>query len=120
MATKPKNCSLDEGHETEKGLHGAAVISKRRMGQFEALRGLGVHDMPPKKIKLVREGARLCQAFFAAVLNTSVSNVLEWTAGAKKPSGPSLKLLNLIKRKDLEAVRQVGSPGCTEGLAKFA
>jgi putative transcriptional regulator len=30
--------------------------------------------------------------------------VQKWEIGEKKPSGPSLKLLNLIDRKGLEAV----------------
>jgi putative transcriptional regulator len=38
------------------------------------------------------------------VLNTSVSTVQKWESGDKKPSGPSLKLLNLIERKGLETV----------------
>jgi len=60
--------------------------------------------MPPLKIKSMREGARLSQAVFAAVLNTSVSTVQKWEVGDKKSSGPSLKLLNLIERKGLEVV----------------
>jgi putative transcriptional regulator len=44
------------------------------------------------------------QAVFAAVLNTSLSTVQKWEVGDKKPSGPSLKLLNLIERKGLEAI----------------
>lgn len=41
---------------------------------------------------------------FAAVLNTSLSTVQKWEVGDKKPSGPSLKMLNLIERKGLQAV----------------
>ena len=63
-----------------------------------------VHEMLPRKIKSLRENAHVSQAVFAAVLNTSVSTVQEWEAGDKKPSGPSLKLLNLIERKGLESV----------------
>lgn len=33
-----------------------------------------------------------------------ISKVQKWEAGEKKPSGPSLKLLNLIERRGLEAV----------------
>jgi putative transcriptional regulator len=63
-----------------------------------------VHEMPPQTIKTLRENAHVSQAVFAAVLNTSVSTVQKWETGDKKPSGPSLKLLNLIERKGLEAV----------------
>ncbi|SFM13377.1 Helix-turn-helix [Nitrosomonas communis] len=58
----------------------------------------------PQKIKSLREKAHLSQAVFAAVLNTSLSTVQKWEIGDKKPSSPSLKLLNLIERKGLEAV----------------
>lgn len=102
--TKPKSRILDEVHETARGLHSAGLISKRRMGEFDALCHLDVHEMPPQQIKSLRERAHLSQAVFAAVLNTSLSTVQKWEVGDKKPSGPSLKLLNLIERKGLEAV----------------
>ena len=104
MATnRRKSRILDEMHETARGLHGAGLISKRRMGEFDALCHLDVHEMPPRKIKSLRKKAQLSQAVFAAVLNTSVSTVQKWEVGDKKPSGPSLKLLNLIERQRLEA-----------------
>jgi len=46
----------------------------------------------------------MSQAVFAAVLNTSVSTVQKWEIGEKRPSGPSLKLLNVIERKGVEAL----------------
>lgn len=105
MATeKRKSRILSEMHDTARGLHDAGLISKRRMGEFDALCHLDVHDMPPKKIKSLREKAHVSQAVLAAILNTSVSTVQKWEVGDKKPSGPSLKLLNLIERKGLEAV----------------
>jgi putative transcriptional regulator len=102
--TKRKSRILDEMHETARGLHGTGLISKRRMGEFDALCHLDVHAMAPQKIKTLREQSHVSQAVFAAVLNTSLSTVQKWEAGDKKPSGPSLKLLNLIERKGLEAV----------------
>ena len=57
-----------------------------------------------RQIKTLRENAHASQAVFAAVRNTSVSTVQKWETGDKKPSGPSLKLLNLIERKGLQAV----------------
>lgn len=102
--TKRKSRIMEEIHETAHGLHGAGLISKRRMGEFDALCHLDVHEMAPHKIKSLREQAHVSQAVFAAVLNTSVSTVQKWEIGDKKPSGPSLKLLNLIERKGLESV----------------
>lgn len=95
---------MQEMHETASGLHSIGLISKRRMAEYDALCNLGVAEMPPKKIKSLREASQLSQAVFAAVLNTSISTVQKWEIGDKKPSGPSLKLLSLIERKGLEVV----------------
>jgi putative transcriptional regulator len=91
-------------HETARGLHEIGLIDKRRMREFDALYHLDVHDIAPSEIKALRAKARLSQAVFAAVLNTSVSTVQKWEVGEKRPSGPSLKLLNLIERKGIEVV----------------
>ena len=99
-----KSRILAEVHETATGLHRAGVISKRRMHEYEALSHLAVPALGASKIKLIRENSKLNQTVFATVLNTSVSTVQKWEIGEKKPSGPSLKLLNLIDRKGLEAV----------------
>jgi len=40
----------------------------------------------------------------ATVLNMSTSTVQKWEVGEKSPSGPSLKLLNLLARKGIAAV----------------
>ncbi|MCG3171058.1 MAG: hypothetical protein CALGDGBN_02631 [Pseudomonadales bacterium] len=101
---KRKRRILEEVHETARGLKNAGIISKRRMAEFDALCHLDVHEMPPQQIKSLRERAHVSQAVFAAVLNTSVSTVQKWEIGDKKPSGPSLKLLNLIERKGLDSV----------------
>lgn len=104
MATKRKSRILQEVHEMASDLHEIGLIDKRRMREFDALCGIEVHEIPPRKIKQIREKAHVSQAVFAAVLNTSISTVQKWEIGDKKPSGPSLKLLNLIERKGLEAV----------------
>jgi len=107
MATKRrKSRILDEMHDTARGLHRAGLISKRRMAEFDALRNLGVDEMPPRKIRSLREKAHVSQAVFAAVLNTSVSTVQKWEApGADKhPSGAAAKLLQVIERKGVSAL----------------
>lgn len=102
--TMRKSRILDEMHETALGLHNAGLINKRRMSEFDALCHLAVEDMPAQKIKLLREKAHVSQAVFAAILNTSLSTVQKWEIGDKHPSGPSLKLLNLIEHKGLEVL----------------
>ena len=41
---------------------------------------------------------------FAAYLNTSVSTVQKWEIGEKKPSGPALRLLDIVDRKGVKAL----------------
>ncbi|TFL11067.1 hypothetical protein CSC72_07855 [Pusillimonas noertemannii] len=42
---------MDEMHDTALGLHNAGLISKRRMGEFDALRHLQVHEMQLEQTK---------------------------------------------------------------------
>lgn len=104
MTTQRKSRLLKETHETASGLLRAGLIGKRDMVKFDALCNLGVKPMSAAKIKLLRKNSHVSQAVFAAILNTSVSTVQKWEIGDKQPSGPSLKLLNLLERKGLEAV----------------
>jgi putative transcriptional regulator len=102
--TKRKSRILDEMHATARGLHRAGLIDKRRMGEFEALCKLDVPALNARQIKALRKNLRVSQPVFAALLNTSTSTVQKWEIGDKKPGSPSLKLLNLIERKGIEAV----------------
>jgi putative transcriptional regulator len=95
---------LAEVHATARGLHKSGLIDKRRMREFDALCKLQVRPLSPRQIRSIRNKQRMSQAVFAAVLNTSVSTVQKWEIGKKKPSGPSLKLLNLIQQKGMDAV----------------
>ena len=56
------------------------------------------------RIRELRDRHRVSQAAFAAILNTSLSTVRQWEIGEKRPSGPSVKLLNLLDRKGLQTL----------------
>jgi putative transcriptional regulator len=95
---------LTEVHETASALHRSGSIDKQTMREFDALALPRVRDLSPKQIRAVRQRARMSQAVFAAFLNTSVSTVQKWEVGEKKPSGPSLKLLNVIDQKGVDVL----------------
>jgi len=95
---------LSEVHETATALHRSGAIEKQTMREFDALALPRVHDLSPRQIKALRIRTGMSQAVFAAVLNTSVSTVQKWEIGEKKPSGPSLKLLNVIDEKGVEVL----------------
>lgn len=104
MATKRKSRILDEAHETASDMRRLGFIDARRMCELDALCKLEVPALSARKIKALRENLQISQPVFAALLNTSTSTVQKWEIGDKKPGGPSLKLLNLIERKGIEAV----------------
>jgi putative transcriptional regulator len=52
----------------------------------------------------LRNSWHVSQAVFASMLNTSISTVQKWEIGDKKPSGPSLKLLNIAKKHGVSAL----------------
>ncbi len=88
----------------------------RRVGIVDAashekitLRHLGpcAHATEPlsgDEIRALRERAHLSQAVFARYLNLTVGYVSQIERGTKRPSGPVLVLLNLIRRKGIEAI----------------
>jgi putative transcriptional regulator len=95
---------LDTVHETAKGLHRAGVMDAKTMREFDVLCLPRVKNLSAAQIKRLRTRNKASQAVFAAYLNTSPSTVQKWEQGQKKPNGPSLKLLNLVAEKGLEAL----------------
>ncbi len=102
--THRKSRILETVHQTAADLHSAGFISKRRMREYDALCLPPIPRYSRNKIRALRERHRISQAVLATVLNTSVSTIRQWEIGAKQPSGPSLKLLDLLDRKGLEAL----------------
>ncbi len=104
IKTKAKSPIFEAVHETASDLHRLGFIDKRKMSKFDVLCLNPVPTYDSQQIRALRDQLQLSQAVLAAVLNTSLSTVRKWEIGDKHPSGPSLKLLNLLDRKGLEAV----------------
>jgi putative transcriptional regulator len=106
MTNKKKANSpiLEAVHDTARDLHSAGFIDMRRMREYDALCLAPIPAYTSRKIRALRSRHKLSQAVFASVLNTSLSTVRQWEIGEKHPSGPSLKLLNLLDRKGLETL----------------
>jgi len=107
MSTKvpASNQIMEAVHETAADMHRLGFIDKRRMKEFDALcLATQVPEYDATKIRSLRERYKPSQAVLAAVLNTSLSTVRQWEIGERHPSGPSLKLLNLLDRKGLEVL----------------
>lgn len=55
-------------------------------------------------IRKLREDAHLSQAVFARYLNLTTGYVSQLERGTKRPTGPALVLLDVIRRKGIEAI----------------
>lgn len=88
-------------HETAKSLYDAGLIDVKRMDTFDAMCLPTVRDLTPKEIKQIRLKEKLSQPVFAEYLNASASTIKKWETGEKHPTGPALKLLNLVADKGL-------------------
>jgi putative transcriptional regulator len=91
-------------HEAASDLHAAGGLDKLTMRQFDLLCLTLVEDLSARDIQALRERAGVSQGVFARVLNVKPGLVSQWERGERRPSGPSLKLLSLIKAKGFEAV----------------
>ena len=76
-----------------------SLIDKKRIEKLNILKE--APNYSANDIKLLRKKYHLSQAVLAAVINTSISTVQKWEIGRKNPSGPSLKLLNILEIKGL-------------------
>ena len=101
---KSKAGAFEAIHASAVALAGIGAINKATMRQFDDLCLVAVPQLDSTRIKRLRERLHVSQPIFAHYLNTSESTVQKWERGEKKPSGPSLKLLALVKAKGLEAI----------------
>jgi putative transcriptional regulator len=85
------------------------LLSKRLADKI-TMRVLGAQGAPrptvltPEEIRKVRKRANMSQAVFARLLNVTTGYVSQLERGAKRPTGPALALLHVIKRKGIEAI----------------
>lgn len=91
-------------HRTAAGLHKAGLVDKATMREFDALCLTPVQAMSPEEIRILREREHVSQPVFAHYLNVRKDAVSKWERGEKRPDGPSLKLLNLVKARGLQAI----------------
>lgn len=85
-------------------LYNSGIVEEITLREIESLCIPEVKSLSPRGIAGLRKRCHLSQAAFAHFLNTSTSTIQKWEAGVKKPSGISLKLLNLADRKGVEGI----------------
>ena len=96
--------------ETAQDMRASGLMSKA-VHEKITLRHLGATTIPATTpaitgddIRALREAHHLSQAVFARYLNLTVGYVSQLERGTKRPTGPALVLLNVIRRKGIEAI----------------
>ena len=101
---KHKSRLLEAIHESVRDLNELGFIDKRALNRYDALCIEPVPSYSPEQIRTLRDRYHISQAVLASILNTSLSTIQKWEIGEKHPGGPSLKLLNILDRKGIEAL----------------
>ena len=95
--------------ETADDLHRLGIMDDEEYRKI-TVRHLGEKPLPiakpigAKEIKRIRRRANMSQAAFARHLNLTTGYISQLERGTKQPKGPALALLNVIRRKGIEAV----------------
>jgi len=111
MASKPKTESrlTRELLSMAKDMHASGVMDdaaheKITMRHINGAEAATLAPLTGGEIRALREQAHMSQAVFARYLNLTVGYVSQLERGAKRPTGPALALLDVIRRKGIEAI----------------
>lgn len=99
---KFKSDAFEAIHSAVEGMYEAGTIDKETMRTFDETCLSVPFELSPGEIKALREENHVSQPVFARYLNTSESTVQKWETGAKRPSGPALKLLAIVRKHGLQ------------------
>jgi putative transcriptional regulator len=110
MAAKAKKAKIsrltEELLETARDMKASGLLTKSAHEKI-TMRHAGTAPtvtLTGGEIRALREKARLSQAVFANYLNLTPGYVSQLERGAKRPTGPALVLLDVIRRKGIEAI----------------
>ena len=101
---KYRNRRLETLHKTAEALRKVDALDKATMRDIEAFCLTKVEALSGEDIQALREREGISQAVLARHLNVGTKLVSDWERGAKRPSGPSLKLLVLVRAKGLDTI----------------
>ena len=101
---KYRNRHLQTLHKAAEALDKVGALDKSTMRDIEAFCLTKVEAISGREIQALRERERISQAILARHLNVGAKLVSDWERGTKRPSGPSLKLLTLVRAKGLDTI----------------
>jgi putative transcriptional regulator len=104
MTKTYKSEAMAAVHEMMEGFQQTGAIDKQTMREFDEACLTPTPALSPDEIKAIREQEAVSQPVFARYLNVSKNLVSEWERGAKRPGGPALRMLTVVKKNGLRAI----------------
>lgn len=95
---------LENMHDLAVSLHKVGAMDDITMKAMKDLCLPEARKLDKAEVRAIRKRTRMSQPVFAALLGVSASAVAQWERGAKSPSGPAARLLDIIDRKGAEAI----------------
>jgi putative transcriptional regulator len=95
--------------ETARDMHASGIMddttyAKITLRQVDKAEAATIAPLSGAEIRAMREQSNLSQAVFAKYLNLTTGYVSKLERGATRPTGAALVLLNVIRRKGIEAI----------------
>ena len=91
-----ENDVLATAHSLATALHRVGALDTVDMRDMDRLCLPPRPDYGGPEIKRIRAATRMSQPVFARLLGVDKSAVAQWERGAKRPSGPALRLLEVL------------------------
>jgi putative transcriptional regulator len=85
-------------------MHRVGGVSKTTMREFDEACLEKVEGIKPAQIRALRQREHVSQPVFARYLNVSKNLVSDWERGKRKPGGPALRLLSVIRKHGIETI----------------
>jgi putative transcriptional regulator len=87
---------LATAHRLATALHRAGAMDELNMREMDLLCLPPRPDYTGPEVKRIRAATRMSQPVFARLLGVEKSAVAQWERGARRPSGPVLRLLEVL------------------------
>ncbi len=101
---------LDAIHGDAQGLFRLGLLDDVTMRELDALCLPPVKSYTADDVRRIRHAAKVSQAVFAHILGVGPTTVQKWEQGAKKPSGASRRLLQVVEDQGIAILAPTRKP----------
>ena len=108
---------LATAHRLAVALHRVGALDDRGMQEMDRLCPEPRPDYGERDVKRIRAATRMSQPVFARLLGVDKSAVAQWERGARRPSGPALRLLEVLDPEKPESPVVMVRRGIVESAA---